>query len=111
MKAALERNYPGRDKATIVELLQSKDELVRSYADFLFEHDYSLYTAKQWGVSPKDIDPSVLKRVPVLFSYKDGYFDDPWQMVPERGYTDWFKCLLEHLNIFIQLNIDALEPV
>lgn len=109
LKVALERSYPGRDKATIVELLQSKDKLVRSYADFLFEHDYSLYTAKQWGVSPKDIDPSVLKRVPVLLSYKDGYFDDPWQMVPEKGYTEWFRCLLEHPNISIQLNIDALD--
>lgn len=108
LKAALERNYPGRDKATIVELLQCTDEAVRSYANFLFEHDYSLYTAKQWGVSPAEIDPSVLKRVPVLFSYKDGYFDDPWQMVPEQGYTNWFKSLLSHPNISVQLNTDAL---
>lgn len=109
LKAALEGNYPGRDKATIVELLQCADEAVRSYANFLFEHDYSLYTAKQWGVSPAEIDPSVLKRVPVLFSYKDGYFDDPWQMVPQQGYTNWFKSLLSHPNISVQLNTEALR--
>lgn len=109
LKRALEAAYPGRDKATIVELLQSEDGLVREYADFLFEHDYSLYTAKQWGISPKEIDPSVLKRVPVLFSYKDGYFDDTWQMVPEKGYTDWFQNLLRHPNISIQLNMEALD--
>lgn len=109
LKAALRESYPGRDKATIVELLESGDPLVREYAEFLFAHDYSLYTAKQWGVSPKEIDPSVLKRVPVLFSYKDGYFDDPCQMVPEDGYTNWFRRLLEHPNISVTLNLDALE--
>lgn len=109
LKQALETTYPGQDKATIVELLQSGNNLVREYANFLFEHDYSLYTAKQWGVSPKDIDPSILKRVPVLFSYKDGYFDDTWQMVPAQGYTSWFQSLLHHPNITVQLNTEALD--
>jgi len=49
LKQALENAYPGRDKASIVELLQSGNGLVKEYTDFLFEHDYSLYTAKQWG--------------------------------------------------------------
>lgn len=109
LKAALERAYPGRDKATIVELLENGDPLIKEYADFLFAKDYSLYTAKQWGISPAEIDPSVLKRVPVLFSYKDGYFDDTWQMVPEEGYTAWFRVLLEHPGITVRLNVEALD--
>lgn len=107
LKAALLQAYPGRETATIVELLQSSDPLIRQYADFLFEHDYSLYTAKQWGVSPSEIDPSVLARVPVRFSYKDGYFDDPCQMVPVEGYTNWFRSLLDHPKISVTLNLDA----
>lgn len=112
LKSALEKEYPGREKATIVELLQSREPIIKQYADFLFAHDYSLYTAKQWGLSPSEIDPSVLKRVPVLFSYKDGYFDDPWQMVPEEGFTAWFQCLLAHPNIVdVQLGVEALERI
>ena len=109
LKTALECAYPGRDKATIVELLESSNPLIKEYADFLFARDYSLYTAKQWGISPKEIDSSVLKRVPVRLSYKDGYFDDTWQMVPEEGYTTWFSKLLDHPNITLQLNIEALD--
>lgn len=109
LKTALEAEYPGRDKATIVELLESRNEKVKQYADFLFHHDYSLYTAKQWGLKPEEIDPSVLKRVPVLFSYKDGYFDDTWQKVPRDGYTHWFQQLLEHPNIRVRLGVEALE--
>ena len=109
LKKSIENKFHGRDKATIVELLSSSDEAIRQYAEFLFAHDYSLYTAKQWGVSPQEIDPSVLKRVPVLFSYKDGYFDDTWQMVPQKGYTDWFYSVLRHSKIEVQLGVEALE--
>lgn len=111
LKKALCEAYPGRDKVTIVELLESKEPMIKEYAEFLFSHDYSLYTAKQWGVSPAEIDPSVLKRVPVLLSYKDGYFDDKWQMVPEEGYTRWFQNLLNHDNIRVSLNTEALDRV
>lgn len=109
LKEAIRQEYPGRDKATIVELLESKNPIIKAYADFLFESDYSLYTAKQWGISPSEIDPSVLKRVPVLFSYKDGYFDDTYQKVPVNGYVGFFDNLLEHEKIDYILGIDAKE--
>ena len=99
--------YGDKDKATIVEMLECNDPIVREYADFLFKYDYSLYTAKQWGISPAEIDISVLKRVPVLFSYKTGYFDDLYQMMPKEGYTKVFEDILNHENITIKLNTDA----
>ena len=67
--------------------------IIREYAEFLFEKDYSLYTAKQWGMAPSEIDPSVLKRVPLRLSYKDGYFDDEYQVMPVTTYEQFFKNL------------------
>lgn len=109
LKEALQKEYPQKEKATIVELLESTNKLIQQYANLLFSHDYSLYTAKQWGLRPSEIDPSVLKRVPVLFSYKDGYFDDTWQILPKAGYTAWFQALLDHPNIKVSLGREALD--
>ena len=111
IKRSLLSTYQGREKVTIVEMLESDNHIVKEYAEFLFKHDYSLYTAKQWGIQPKDVDPSILKRVPILLSYKDGYFDDVWQMVPRDGYTKWFEELLNHRNIDIELEIEALNHI
>lgn len=111
LKNAIKQSYPGKEKTTILDLLDNKNPIIKDYAIFLYEHDYSLYTAKQWGIEPKDIDPSVLKRVPVLFDYKDGYFDDTWQMIPEKGYTAWFEELLNHPNIEIKLGVEALDHI
>lgn len=103
--------YGDKEFATVLELLNSSDIVIREYAEFLFENDYSLYTAKQWGLSPIEIDPSVLKRVPIKFSYKEGYFDDAYQVMPEISYTNFFERLLDHKNIAIKLNVDALKRI
>ncbi len=103
--------YPGAETVTIVELLGSSDPIIKEYADFLFAEDYSLYTAKQWGISPSEIDISVLKRVPVRLSYKDGYFDDEFQVMPENGFTEFFKNIISHENITVMLNTNALEHI
>lgn len=111
LKDALIDNYPGREFVTVVEALESPVEIIREYAEFLFDKDYSLYTAKQWGMSPSEIDPSVLKRVPLRLSYKDGYFDDEYQILPVTTYEDFFKNILNHQNIKVSLGVDALEHI
>lgn len=109
IKKAFHDEYPNREFVTVVEALESPIKLIREYAEFLFEKDYSLYTAKQWGMSPKEIDPSVLKRVPLRLSYNDGYFDDEYQIMPDTTYEDFFKNLLDHQNITVKLEIEALD--
>lgn len=111
LKEKLKKAFSGRDTATVVEVLAHPDEDIRGYAEFLFQNDYAPYTAKQWGVSPSEIDPSVLKRVPLRFSYEEGYFDDPYQVMPEQSFTHFFQNLLDHPNIHIELGVEALDHI
>ncbi len=111
LKEHLKVAFGDRETATVVEVMSHSDPIVSDYAKFLFEKDYSLYTAKQWGVSPKEIDPSVLKRVPLRFSYDVGYFDDAYQVMPKHSFTDFFKNLLNHPNICVELNVNALDYI
>jgi len=109
LKEKLARAFAGRETAAVAEVLEHPDPDIRSYAAYLFQKDYAPYTAKQWGVSPEEIDPSVLKRVPLRFSYGEGYFDDKYQIMPVHSYTAFFRNLLDHPHISIKLGIDALE--
>lgn len=111
LKNAFKSEYPNSEFVTVVEALHSTNELIRNYAKFLFDKDYSLYTAKQWGVSPSEINPSILNRVPLRLSYNDGYFDDKFQVVPQKSYSVFFKNILNHDNIEVQLGIDALDHI
>lgn len=109
LKTKLINAFPGRKTATVLEVLNHPDSDIREYAEFLFKNDYAPYTAKQWGISPQEIDVSVLERVPLRFSYEDGYFDDEYQVMPCHSFTHFFENLLNHPNIKIELSVDALE--
>lgn len=109
IKKALKKCFPNRQFIPVVEALNSENKLVKQYAMFLFDNDYKLYTAKQWGCSPDEIDSSVLARVPLRLSYEDGYFDDEYQVMPRTTYVDFFRELLNHNHISYTLNIEALH--
>lgn len=109
LKTKLQQAFGERETATVVEVLGHEDADIRAYAEYLFANDYAPYTAKQWGVSPDEIDPSVLKRVPLRFSYNEGYFDDPYQVMPQHSFTEFFENLLNHPNITVRLGVDALH--
>ena len=109
LKQKLTAAFAEGKTATVLEVLQHPDQDIREYAEYLFRNDYAPYTAKQWGISPEEIDPSVLKRVPLRFSYDEGYFDDPYQVMPVHSFPRFFENLLHHPNISIRLGVEALE--
>lgn len=111
LKNALMTEYPGRETVTIVELLDCKLEIIRQYAQMLFDNDYSLYTAKQWGLKPSNIDVSVLKRVPVRLDYKSMYFTDKYEYMPVGGFTHFIRNVFDHENIDVKINEDALSYI
>ncbi len=111
LKSHIKSAFGDRVTATVVEVMAHPDPLISGYAKFLFEKDYSLYTAKQWGVSPSEIDVSVLNRVPLRFSYDVGYFDDDFQVMPKHSFTDFFRNLLNHENIYVELGVNALDYI
>ena len=109
IKNALTNNYPNKKTVSILSLLEHSDPYIKKFADFLWDNDYSLYTAKQWGLSPDIIDKKILKRVPVMLSYEEGYFQDKYQLLPKNSYVDFFKNVLNNSNIEIMLDTSALS--
>ncbi len=109
LKRKLTEEFVGRPTATVTEVLKHQDSDIREYAEFLFRNDYAPYTAKQWGIPTGEIDSSVLSRVPLRFSYDKGYFDDTYEIMPENSFTSFFKNLLDHPNITVELGIEALK--
>lgn len=65
------------------------------------------YTTKQWRKDPKDLPASIIKRLPVRFTYDNNYFNDKYQGIPEGGYTQIFEKLLQGVNI--KFNVDYFE--
>jgi len=101
--------YPLGSKVPILELMKHDDPEIKFLARYVYEKIFLGYTYKQWGKKPEEIDPEVTARVPVMIGRDDRYFQDRFQAIPRRGYTEIFKALLKHENIKLMLNTDFKE--
>ena len=72
----------------------------------LYHKIFKAYTWKQWNKHPKDLDPSVLARIPVRDNFDDRYFDDRFQALPRDGYTQFVQNMITHPNIEVMLGTD-----
>lgn len=57
------------------------------------------YTEKQWGRPCKELPASIIRRVPVRFTYDNNYYNDPYQGIPEGGYTAIFEKMLARCDV------------
>lgn len=94
-------------RVPILKLRQHSDPDIRQIADYVYENIFLHYTMKQWGQTPEEIDPAVTERVPVLISYDNRYFQEPYQGMPLNGYTPMFEAMLDHLGITVITGVDA----
>ena len=99
--------YGMGQRLTIAELRNNKDSEFQELADFVYNNVFLNYTQKQWGVTPEEIDSSVIARVPILISRDNRYFQDTYQGIPANGYTSLFDKLLDHPNVSLCLDTDA----
>jgi UDP-galactopyranose mutase len=69
----------------------------------LYETFFYGYTKKQWGVEPRELPASILKRLPVRFNYDDNYYNQKYQGIPFDGYSKIIENILDHPNINVTL--------
>lgn len=76
----------------------------------LYKNFFYGYTKKQWGVEPTELPASILKRLPIRFSYDDNYYNQKYQGIPAEGYTKIIEKILDHDSITVKLN-ERFEPM
>ena len=80
-----------------------EDQALAFVGPDLYDAFFKGYTQKQWGVDPTALPASILKRLPLRFSYDDNYFFHRFQGMPTDGYTALVARILDHPHIDVQL--------
>lgn len=91
-----------RDKS-IAEPRNAEEKLLSMVGSEIYETFFKGYTIKQWGVSPAELSPDILKRIPVRFNYEDNYYFSKYQALPMSGYTQWITNIATHPLISFRL--------
>lgn len=72
----------------------------------IYEKLIKYYTQKQWGRPCTELPPSIIKRLPVRFTYDNNYFNARYQGIPEAGWAAFAANLLD--GIAVMLDTDYL---
>lgn len=106
---------PAQAKAKIEEQQESLSSEPRN----LEEHVISLvgrdiyqtlvkeYTEKQWGKLCTELPASVMRRIPVRFTYDNNYYRDPYQGIPIGGYTRIIERMFEGCEVIYGADYNA----
>jgi UDP-galactopyranose mutase len=65
------------------------------------------YTEKQWNKPCTELPASIIKRLPVRFTWDSNYFNDKYTGIPIGGYTQIFEKMLDGVNVM--LNVDYFK--
>lgn len=82
-----------------------REQALSMVGERLYETFFRHYTEKQWGVEPELLPASILKRLPLRFSYDSNYFHHRQQAMPRDGYTAIVAAILDHRNIELRLGV------
>ena len=96
-------------KVKIEHITNSEEKIISQAGLEIYNAFFKNYTQKQWGIPPKELDPSVCGRIPIRTNTNDLYFNEKYQMMPLHGYHILFKNMLNHPKITIKLNSSFLD--
>ena len=65
------------------------------------------YTEKQWGRDCKELPASILRRLPVRYTYDNNYFNDRYQGIPEEGYTVIIEKMLSGADVVLNTDFNV----
>ncbi|RLD63675.1 MAG: UDP-galactopyranose mutase [Bacteroidetes bacterium] len=101
--------YLELEKIDLPDIKNAKDMVISRMGKTIYEKFFKNYTKKQWGINAKDLAPEITARIPIRLNRNDRFFTDPYQGMPEKGYTAMFKTMLEHKNIQVLTGKDFID--
>lgn len=95
-----------RKEAGVTEPKNLEDQALALVGRDIYETLIKEYTEKQWGRKCTELPASIIRRLPVRFTFDNNYFNDSYQGIPSGGYTHLVEKILE--GIEVRLNTDFI---
>lgn len=86
-----------------------EDQAISLVGRDIYEKLVKGYTEKQWGRDCTELPSSIIKRLPVRFTYDNNYFNDIYQGIPIGGYTQIIEKLLDGIEVKLGVNFNEEE--
>jgi UDP-galactopyranose mutase len=86
------------------EITNLEEQAMSMVGKDIYEKLIKGYTEKQWNRPCTSLPPSIIKRLPVRFTWDSNYFNDKYTGIPIGGYTQIFEKMLEGIDVLLNSN-------
>jgi UDP-galactopyranose mutase len=93
----------------IDEPKNAKESVTSKVGKDLYEKFFKNYTIKQWNTDPENLNASITARIPIRTNRDPRYFNDKYQGMPLKGYTNMVSNILNSPKIHLLLNTDFFQ--
>lgn len=101
-KTLKELNIEYDSELTLSSLMNNENKVLSDLGNFIYHKVFENYSMKQWEKMPNE---AVINRVKAFrYSRDNRYFVTDFQGIPEQGYTEMIKNMLDHRNIKVELD-------
>jgi UDP-galactopyranose mutase len=101
------RDEIGRQRVPCENPANLEEHILSVAGRDIYEKLVKGYTQKQWGRACAELPASIMRRIPLRFTYDNNYFNDPYQGIPVGGYTSIFEKMLGKADV--RLGVDYLD--
>ena len=95
-----------RDAEVAPENPSFEDLAIEKIGRPIYENLFKNYTLKQWQTDPKELPGDVFTRLPFRLNFENRYFTDDFEGIPEDGYGELFRNMVDHPRIQVRLETD-----
>ena len=97
-----------RSEAGISEPRNLEEQAISLVGRDIYEKLIKGYTMKQWGRPCSELPASIIKRLPVRFTFDNNYFNALYQGIPVGGYAVLFDELLKGIEVKLDTDYRSL---
>ena len=101
---AMDKIRQQKEEAGVTTPINLEEQAISLVGSDIYKILVKDYTEKQWGRKCTDLPPSIIRRLPVRFTFDNNYFNDIYQGIPIGGYNKIFEKLLEGIDV--KLDVD-----
>lgn len=101
------KEHINADKVYYAHPKNLEEQALSTVGKTVYEKLIKHYVSKQWRKDSSELPASIIKRLPVRFTYDNNYYYDTYQGIPIGGYTRIFDQLLDGCEV--KLNIDYFD--
>ncbi len=98
--------FINKKKINFKKISNSEEYILSKLGKEIYEKFYKNYTLKQWGIHPKNLDKSIVGRLPIRFNRNPYYVNQKIRVMPKNGYTKLFNNMLKDKKISVNLKTD-----